>query len=376
MKEKLSSLLADFSLVAVVCVVVGIGYWRYSAEPEPDIPPIDPQKQVIPFHSAVFAQCRNLNFKNLEDLGKSFDFNQSAAYDSYDFAIQSNQPGQFEAGIGEKLDQAKRYFQESITDQAKGFFTSEDTATALNNIDVNAVLFINAEEKTYQALTEHYFSYTIKQCRYQDVTNSQKENRFAFPEDLAFLVASKDLLAVPDISVSEISLGATIGGSGTVVSIDRCQEAGHIFAECTKIGILNGDGINMILTPKMSVSELATFSLGDLASFDHCILTEINHSRGVAGYQFADYFDDLSKTTQESIAIGIEAAENEAADDINSSLTTLGISSLNHVLKNMRLMPDYIPAITCETTQDNLAFLTPPPVDTAADDTNTGDTDQ
>ena len=368
MKEKLSSFLSDFSLVVVVCLAVLIGYWHYSSEPELEIPPIDPEKEIAAFHSAIFANCRNVDFKNLEDLASEFNFDQNKAYPSYDFAILNNQAGQFETDIGHQLDEAKLYFQESINDRADGFFISEETANILKNININNALFIDPEKQTYQALTEHYFSYTIKKCRYQDVTEIQNQNRFEFPKDLAFLIQSKELLETPDISISEISLGSTIGGSGTVLSIDRCQDKGHIFKECTKIGILNGDGINFILTPTMSVSELAKLSVGDLASFDHCILTEINQSRGIAGYQFADYFDDLSKTTQESIAIGIEAAESEASDDINSSLTTLGISSLNHVIKNIKVMPDYIPAITCETTQDNLAFLTPPPVDTSTDE--------
>lgn len=367
MKEKLSALLSDFSLVVVVALAILIGYWQYSSEPKPEIPPIDPEKEVPGFHTAIFANCRNVDFKSLEDLAKGFDFDHSTAYASYDFAIVNHQSGRFEEDIEDQLTEAKLYFQESLNDQAAGFFTSEEKAKTLNGIDINKVLFINAEEKTYQALTEHYFSYTIKQCRYEDVTDIQKENRFAFPSDLAFLIQSKDLLETPDISISEISLGSTIGGSGTVISIDRCQQDGHIFAECSQIGVLNGDGITIVLTPKMSVTELAKLSIGDLASFDHCILTEINQSRGIAGYQFADYFNELSKTTQDSIAIGIEAAETEAADDINSSLTTLGISSLGHVIKNIKVMPDYIPSITCETTKDNVAFLTPPPVDTTSD---------
>ena len=366
MKEKLSSLLSDFSLVVVVCLAVIIGYWRYSYEPAPDIPPVDPKKEVATVHSAVFASCQNIDFKNLEDLVKPFHFDKDATYSSYGFTIVDNQPGRFEALISDQVDQERLYYQESISEKANGFFTSEDTATTLTQIDIDKVLFINPQDQVYQELSENYFSYTIRQCRYQDVTEAQKQNRFDFPKDLAFLIDSKDLLEAPNLSISEISLGSTINGAGTVVSIDRCQEDGHIFRECTNISILNGDGISMILTPKLSVTELAKLSIGDLASFDHCILTEINHSRGIAGYQFADYFEDLSQTAQESIVIGIDAAETEASDDINSSLTTLGISSLNYAIKNLKLMPDYIPAITCETTLDNMAFRTPPPIDTTS----------
>ena len=68
MKEKLSSFLSDFSLVVVVCLAVLIGYWHYSTEPEPEIPPIDPEKEIATFHSAIFANCRNVDFKNLEEV--------------------------------------------------------------------------------------------------------------------------------------------------------------------------------------------------------------------------------------------------------------------------------------------------------------------
>ena len=160
---------------------------------------------------------------------------------------------------------------------------------------------------------------------------------------------------VDDLIYSDdIFYGSIIKGIGTIYSVESCKIKGFININCSQIALTSEEGVIIILTKNLSLKEKYNFKIGSNINFSDCILTEIQNSRGVAGYEFKNYFKNLGTSVRESIIEGLEIARSSNDFDLGYTDAIYGISS--KLIENLSL-PKYVNSITCETNLKNLQLI-------------------
>ena len=220
-----------------------------------------------------------------------------------------------------------------------------------NNSQLENIFFVDKENSIYSNFSDNFLSgSSFELCKMYDLTNINKNFILKFPEDFLFVIQETKKIKYP-VETGDIFYGSLIEGFGTIFGIENCKEKGFINNNCSQIALTFEEGAIIIITEKLSLKEKRQFKIGANVNFNNCILTEIQNPRGMAGYEFHQYFKDMGKDVRKSVLEGIEAGRNSRDFDLG---ITDSIYSFSSKFIDALSLPKYVDSISCETSIKNL----------------------
>lgn len=295
-------------------------------------------------NSQKYRLLINQNVKELK--------NKLLSQNNYDEVFVSYDP------IGKKLEQIEsRLFK--ISEEFQSKFSKELNDNKLNellsdNSELGNMFFVDEKESIYSSFSDNFFfGPSFKLCKFHDLSSLNSSLILNFPKDFPFIIYETEKIQYP-VESDQVLYGTVIEGQGTVYGIENCKTEGFIYNNCSQIALGYEEGVIFILTQKLSLKEKYKFKIGSNISFNSCILTEIQNPRGMAGYEFQNYFKSLGDDVRQSVVEGIDAGRNSR--DPNLVITDSLFSFSGKLLDSISL-PKYVNSVTCETMLKKLKLI-------------------
>jgi len=310
-----------------------------------NIPKIDYQRS----HSLIYLDCKENEFLDFLTFVQNNSLDKQKTYlQFFDHVLSNNPKSKFDPMVRENLEELKNYLDKEINLFKLSldlFGDKDENLSLLNNLEFEEFIFVNSNE--FAMFEIGLVFYTYKNCLYTDISNQQALLEYSIPKDFKFLTNTIGINDNNSFQIDETAIGSRLTGSGTIVDLGKCEENGHINNDCYRLSVLNNTSLINILTKNLNINDQLKFKSGTNIRYYHCILSEVDNPRGIAGYQWESFIEQSSPAVMEAIANGLSTLA------VTGDTTTAGLSAGSELLSKIQ-MPEYVYSLTCEI---NLSYI-------------------